>query len=164
MPRIPCNWQLQVLIIRQSSLISVNRGRNRSLEPIRHRLELWHRIYMLVLQPWLQWINVEEWIFPVIYLRSRRSINRLVTLVANSWDVEVDVTLGNLYPLELGVYHVLGILAVFELGWLDWSVFYSPKVALIILSYALSSKPILLRLRKSLIKLLIYRIPCHLGK
>ena len=53
-----------------------------------------------VLQTWSHWVNIEEWVFPMLYVCHWLSVNRLVSLIPYSWQVKVGALLLNFNSLE----------------------------------------------------------------
>ena len=56
--------------------------------------------YIFGVEFWTQRVNVEEWVFSMVYLRCWLSIHALESLVANSWEIHVSSLLSDFNTLE----------------------------------------------------------------
>ena len=55
---------------------------------------------IVCVQFWSQGINVEKWIFSVIYLGCWHSVQTFETLISNSWEVHIRSSFLDFYALE----------------------------------------------------------------
>ena len=89
---VSCHWEFKFWVVWKSSLIPVFCGEGCVLEPIWHRLELWKRSHVFLLQSRPQWIQIEEGVFSVVYCHCGSLVPWPETLVTHCRHVEINIS------------------------------------------------------------------------
>ena len=87
MASVAHNGDLNLRVIGHFCLFTVLIGSHCNLEASRHCLEVIIGADITILQTRPHWVNIEEGVLPVLDVCARVSVQGLVALIANGWQV-----------------------------------------------------------------------------
>jgi len=85
MSSVADDWNLNFRVVGHFGLFASLVRSHGDLEAGRHGLEFFRSSHIAVLQAWAHWVNIEEWILPVLDVSWRLPVHGLVALITNCW-------------------------------------------------------------------------------